>query len=71
MPSLGARPSLRQERRIVEIDRLVEAAAGRIEVDHLEVLADRTRLQLSHGTLNVISLIGAVSSFVARLGSMP
>ncbi len=31
--------------RVVEIDRLVKAAAGRIDIDHLQILSDRSRFQ--------------------------
>ena len=34
-------PVLRQQAGIVEVHRLVEAAAGRVDVDHLQVLTDR------------------------------
>ena len=36
---------LRDDRRVVEVDRLVEAAARRIVVDHLDVLADGAGLR--------------------------
>ncbi len=66
----GRQAVLRQQVRMVEIDRVVEDAAGRIDVDDLDVFADRARLEVvSQGTSTVISLNVAVSRRVARLGS--
>ena len=45
VPFARRQPALRQHVRIVEIDRFVEAAARRIDVDDLEVLADRSAVQ--------------------------
>ncbi|WP_334382504.1 MULTISPECIES: hypothetical protein [unclassified Bradyrhizobium] len=39
-------PILRQKMRVVEIDRLVELAACRIDINDFEILVDRTDLKL-------------------------
>ena len=42
----GRKAVLRQKVRMVEINRRVGAAAGRIDVDDLNIFADRTRLKV-------------------------